>query len=485
MSGPQRPGDYPRASARIVREQPDMRAAVTGAVRSKDERRRAAWADLDIDHWRDWARDLKTHVLTNLDVYLERAEDRLTENGVRVHWAEDGADACRVVASIARSREAKRVVKAKSMLTEEIGLNAHLEGLGLDVRETDLGEFIIQLLGEPPSHIVGPSLHRSLEDCRRLFHDRFGTPLDASPDALAAAARRLLRDDFLRADVGVSGANFLVAETGTLVLIENEGNIRISTSLPKVHVALVGIEKLVPNLDDLAAMVPLTARAATGQPIGNYVSLIQGPRQPGEPDGPEEVHVVFVDNGRTRLLADEHAWEALRCVRCGACLNICPVYRQTGGHAYGWAYSGPIGAILAPGILGLEEAMPLPYASSLCGACAEVCPVRIPIPELLVYWRERAAQAGLQPTAERVGVQAFATLAEHPRLFGAASGLLRHVPVHLGGRALPVLGGWVRERAAPPPSPERFLTMWHGSDSGDAGSGSGHPPSMWNEEETE
>lgn len=453
-----RPSDYGAESARIVRDDPAMRTSITGAVRSKDEKRQAAWAQIDAEAWRDWARDVKTHVLTHLDRYLEEAEDALIRNGVTVHWAETAAQACDVVARIATDRGARRVVKAKSMLTEEIGLNGSLEHAGLEVRETDLGEYIIQLLDEPPSHIVGPSLHRSLEDCRRLFHERFGTPLDASPEALAATARRILRNDFLEADLGVSGANFLAADTGTIALIENEGNIRISTSIPPVHVAMIGIEKLVPRFEDLAGLIQLTARSATGQGIGNYVSLIQGPRRPGERDGPDEVHVVFVDNGRTRLLADEHAWEVLRCVRCGACLNTCPVYRQTGGHAYGWAYSGPIGAILAPGILGLEAAMPLPFASSLCGACAEVCPVRIPIPELLVYWRERAVEAGLTPTVEGVAMKSWAALAEHPGAFGLASDLVGALPLERTGRKLPMLRGWMGERAAPVPSPERFLS---------------------------
>ena len=466
MSIRSNPGDYASASARIIREEPAMRAAVTGAARSKDDRRRAAWSEIDADAWRDWARDLKTHVLTHLDRYLEQAEASLVRNGVHVHWAETADEACRVVEEVARRHGARRVVKAKSMLTEEVGLNPFLERAGLEVRETDLGEFIIQLLDEPPSHIVGPSLHRSLDDCRRLFHERFDTPLDAAPETLAATARQVLRDDFLEADLGVSGANFLAADTGTIALIENEGNIRISTSIPPVHVALVGIEKLVPRFDDLAGMIQLTARSATGQPIGNYVSLIQGPRRPGEPDGPEEVHVVFVDNGRTRLLADPQAWEVLRCVRCGACLNICPVYRQTGGHAYGWAYSGPIGAILAPGILGLEASMPLPFASSLCGACAEVCPVRIPIPELLVYWRERAAEEGLAPMMETGAMRMWATLAEHPDVFGAVSRAVGAVPLEKIGRALPVLRGWLGERAAPEPSPERFLGTWSRKEEG-------------------
>ncbi len=326
--------------------------------------------------------------------------------------------------------------------------------------ETDLGEYIIQLLGEPPSHIVGPAIHRSIEDCRRLFHERLGTPLDAEPDELASAARLALRQEFLDADLGISGGNFLAADTGTVALIENEGNIRLSTSLPRVHVAFVGIEKLVPRLEDVAGLLQLTARAATGQPIGNFVSLIQGPRTAEEVDGPEEVHVVLVDNGRTALLADDDAWEALRCVRCGACLNICPVYRQTGGHAYGWTYSGPIGAILAPGLLGLEEAMPLPHASSLCGACADVCPVRIPIPELLVHWRERGVAEGLAPRGESFASALYTALARRPGAFSAAGSLLRWTPWRSGGRALPVLGGWLRERAAPEPSPRSFRTLW-------------------------
>lgn len=227
-----------------------------------------------------------------------------------------------------------------------------------------------------------------------------------------------------------------------------------------MHVAFVGIEKLVPRLEDVAGFVQLTTRGSTGQPIGNYVSLIQGPRRPGEPDGPEEVHVIMVDNGRTHLLADDEAWEALRCVRCGACLNICPVYRQTGGHAYGWTYSGPIGAIIAPALLGLEQAMPLPFASTLCGACADVCPVRIPIPDLLLHWREQAVDAGLTSTTEAVGLTAYTTAAEHRGLFAAGGAMLRWLPWRLGGRALPILGGWMQERTAPQPSRRSFSSLW-------------------------
>jgi len=454
-----RPADYRRASAEIVEDRPEVRDAITGATLAKERDRKRAWGQIDADRWRDWARDVKAHALTHLETLLETAERRLTENGVQVHWADTADDALAVLDTVVNRHSVRRVVKGKSMLSEELHVNAHLERMGVEAVETDLGEYIIQLLGEPPSHIVGPSIHRSLDDCRVLFHERLGTPLDAEPDELAAAARSALRERFLTADLGISGGNFLVAETGTVALIENEGNIRISTSIPRVHVAFVGIEKVVARFTDLAGLVQLTARSATGQPIGNYVSLIQGPRRADEADGPDEVHVVLVDNGRTRLLADDKAWEALRCLRCGACLDVCPVYRQTGGHAYGWAYSGPIGAIIAPGILGLEAAMPLPFASSLCGACGEACPVRIPIPEILVHWRERAVSEHLTPVSEAMALKAFTAMALRPALFGLGHGLLR-TPLPQAGRALPVIGGWVQEREPPRPGAKSFMSMW-------------------------
>jgi len=460
MSGHGTPGGYRQQSAETIRDRPQTRQSVLSGTDRANDHRDHAYADIDSDRWRDWGRDVKTHALTHLDRYLEEAERSLEASGVRVHWAETAADALTVLRGIVREHDVKSVVKAKSMLTEELGVNEHLERLAVHVRETDLGEYIVQLLGEPPSHIVAPVMHLSLDDCRRLFHERLGTPLDGDPETLVAAAREALREEFLAADLGISGGNFLVAETGTVALIENEGNIRLSTSLPRVYVAFVGIEKIVPRFEDLAGFIQLTTRAATGQAIGNYVSFIQGPRTDDEVDGPEEMHVVLVDNGRTGLLADDTAWEALRCVRCGACLNICPVYRQTGGHAYGWTYSGPIGAIIAPGLLGLEKSMPLPYASSLCGACADVCPVRIPIPELLVHWRERAVDAGLTSKVEGIGLAAFAAAAAHPTLYGAGAALLRLAPWQSAGRALPVLGGWMQERTAPEPSPKNFRALW-------------------------
>jgi L-lactate dehydrogenase complex protein LldF len=459
---------YRENAARSLRETPGVRAAVTSAALHFDTSRQKAYGGIEAETWRFWAERVKTHALTNLDSYLEQAERRLEENGVRVHWAADAEGVHGILADIVRARGVRRAVKGKSMLSEELEVNGALERLGVEVFETDLGEYILQLLGEPPSHILGPAIHRSLDDIRRLFADRFGTAADASPEALAAAARAVLRQAFLTADLGITGANFVVAETGTIALIENEGNIRLSTSAPRVHVALVGIEKLLPRWDDLAGFLQLTARAATGQPIGCFVSLVQGPARTAaggsharraEPDGPEEMHAVFVDNGRTGVLADPDAWEVLRCVRCGACLNACPVYRQTGGHAYGWVYSGPLGAVLNPGLLGLERTKPLPFASTLCGACADVCPVRIPIPKLLLGWRARAVADGLAPAAEVTAMAAYGAAAVRPRLFALGGALMRVLPRAFRGR-LPLLRRWARGREVPAPSPRPFLQLW-------------------------
>lgn len=438
---------YPRRSREVLERHPETRQAVTGAALAFDGQRRRAYAEIDVDAWRTWAAGVKSHLLTHLDRYLEQAEARLVALGASVHWAADAADARDILDRILRRHGVRTVVKGKSMLGEELGLNAHLAHRGVEPLETDLGEYIIQLLHEPPSHIIGPAIHRSLDEIRALFARELGTPPDAEPAVLAAAARRRLRQAFLTADMGITGANFAVAETGTLALIENEGNIRLSTSAPPVHVAFVGIEKLLPRWSDLAAFLQLTARAATGQPIGTYVSLLHGPRRSGEPDGPEELHVVFVDNGRSRVLADPEVWEALRCVRCGACLNTCPVYRQTGGHPYGWVYSGPIGAVLAPAMLGLEEALPLPFASSLCGACGDACPVRIPLPELLLTWRHRAVERGLTGASERAAFRAFATAATRPALFSRLARLATTLAP--AARRLPVLRAWDGSRELP------------------------------------
>lgn len=438
----------------MLAESSGVRESVTAATLAFDARRSRAYDEIDIEAWREWAAAVRSHALAHLDRYLEEAEDNLIANGARVHWARDAEEARTVLDGLVDETGASSVVKAKSMLSEELRLADHLERRGVRVSETDLGEYVIQLFDEQPSHIVGPAIHRSLDECRTLFHELFGTRPDAAPDELAAEARLRLRKDFLGADIGITGGNFVAADTGTVALIENEGNIRLCTSLPKTHVAFVGIDKVTAKSSDLAGLLQLTARAATGQTVGNYVSFVQGPRKGDEPDGPEELHVVFVDNGRTRALADPRAWEALRCVRCGACLNSCPVYRQTGGHAYGWVYSGPIGAVLAPSMLGLKQAMPLPFASTLCGACGDVCPVRIPIPELLRYWRARAADEGLVPIGQRWAVRAWAHLAERPHLFRRMEAAIGKVPFEKGvvrgaAKALPVLGRWLAERELP------------------------------------
>ena len=454
------PRAYPEESRALLAGRPEVRESVTKAALHFHRNRARAYAEVPVEDWRDFAAQVKAHVLSRLDRYLEEAEARLLEKGAVVHFAEGPEDAHRILGEIVKKEGVRLAVKAKSMLTEELGLNAFLASQGVEVWETDLGEFIIQLAEEPPSHIVGPAIHKSLEEIRALFAEHLGTPKDASPEELAAAARRFLREKFLSAELGISGGNFLVAETGTLVLVENEGNIRLSTSLPRVHVAFVGIEKLLPRLEDLAVFLPLLARAATGQPIGTFVSLIEGPKRPGEPDGPEVLHVVFVDHGRTAALADDEAHVVLRCIRCGACLNACPVYRQTGGHPYGFVYSGPIGKVLAPALLGPKDAYPLYHASTLCGACAEVCPVKIPIPKLLLTWRERAVREGLTYPFERPLVRAYAEAMVRPSAYRLASKAMRLFPGVWKSEALPLVRAWTRLRAGLELSPRPFHELW-------------------------
>ena len=391
---------------------------------------------------RQIASDMRLHTLEHLDIYLERLEAQATAAGVKVHWARDAAEARVVVLDIARRHHVTSAVKSKSMATEEIGLNQALEDAGIEAIETDLGEYIVQLDGTGPSHIIVPAVHLTKEAIADLFRRRLNREVPADPALLSALARDVLREKFLRAGMGISGANFLVAETGTLVMVTNEGNGRMCTSLPNVHVVVAGIDKVIPDWESLAVFLKLLAPSATGQKLTAYTSFITGPRRDGEEIGPKEVHLVLLDNGRSKVLRDPVGREALKCIRCGACLNVCPVYKNVGGFAYGWFISGPIGAILLPQLLGTRVARELPYASTLCGACAEACPVKVPFPTILRHLRHRVAEGDAHgepglPTAMRI-------------VAGAVSIALTWSPIYeFGGRVLSCLsrvlsrGAWL------------------------------------------
>jgi L-lactate dehydrogenase complex protein LldF len=456
-----------KAAAKAALVDPQLRTALDRALGAFVGNRRAALTDLEgFEALRERAAAVKVHLLDHLDVYLERLIDALEARGVQVHFAADAAEARSIVVDVAHAAGARTAVKSKSMVTEEIGLNDALAAAGVVPVETDLGEYILQLGDDVPSHIVGPALHWTRERVAGLFHEHLGTPLDADPLALTRAARLELRRAFLTADLGISGVNFACADTGTLVVVENEGNARLATSLPRVHVAVMGLEKLLPRLADLPTFLALLARSATGQAATSYVNLISGPRRPGETEGPEAVHVVLVDAGRSEVLADPELRAALRCIRCGACLNHCPVYGRVGGHAYGWVYGGPIGAILNPGLLGLSRTRDLPNASTLCGACADVCPVKIPIPDLLLTHRLRAVEGHLTDPAERAAVGAFAFVAERPALWGAATAAGRFAAALLArdgqarGAWVPLLRRWLAERDLAVAGGPSFRERW-------------------------
>lgn len=414
---------------------------------------------------RDLARQVKARTIHQLDRHLERLADAFAERGGQVHFAANAEEARRIVVDLARQANARLAVKSKSMTTEEIDLNAALMAAGVETVETDLGEYILQLAGESPAHIIAPAIHKTRADVTELFAEKLGSPRLTRHEELTQEARRHLRGKFRDADLGITGVNFAVAETGTLVVVENEGNARLTTTLPRVHVAIMGLEKVVPDWPSLAVFLEILARSATGQKMSSYVSVLTGPRRPGEQDGPEEVHLVILDNGRSRLLADPALREALYCIRCGACLNACPVYRRSGGHAYGWVYSGPIGAVIDPALLGYRRAAPLPFASSLCGACREVCPVRIDLPRLLLEQRARVLSAGGGRLRDGVAVRTFARICSSPRLYRLASRLLR-LAARLRRRGegwRPPFLAWGRERDLPPPPPATFLETWRRS----------------------
>ena len=376
------------------------------------------------------------------------------------------------ILTLAKERGAHLIVKSKSMTTEEIDLNERLEHHGLESVETDLGEYILQLAHERPYHIVAPALHKTRYDVAEIFSRRLHIPSETVPEKQTAIARAVLRDKFLAADIGISGANFLVADSGAVVLVENEGNARLTTSAPKVHIAIAGIEKVIPRAQDLATFLKLLARSATGQLLSVYTSFLSGPRRPGEIDGPDEFFVVLIDNGRTKLLPDRAKRQSLYCIRCGACLNTCPVYRKIGGHSFPWVYSGPIGAIITPQFMGIAHEPSLPFASSLCGACGEVCPVKIDIPKVLLELRSEVKKSEArekQNRIEKLAFRAFAWLMTHPRLYELAGLVAAAVAPSEDGRwirtvpmpmNLPPVRAWLSRRDLPPPPAKSFREMW-------------------------
>jgi L-lactate dehydrogenase complex protein LldF len=441
-----------------------LRAALDRATAQLGGRRLLALATLDdADAVRDRARAARLHAVANLGALLERFEARLIANGAAVHWAETPAEANAIIAGIAQRTSTRRAVKSKSMVSEETHLNDALAARGVEVVETDLGEYIVQLRNDRPSHIVAPIIHLTRQDVARVMEQRLGAPYTEDTQELAAIARARLREEFLRADMGISGANFGVADTGTICLVTNEGNGRMVTSMPRIHVALMGIEKLVETMSDLDACLKVLARSATGQKITVYTTLVRGPRSAADTDGPEELHVVLLDNGRSRILAGETA-EILACIRCGACLNACPVYRTIGGHAYGDTYPGPVGAIVTPGIRGLDAWRELPHASSLCGACREVCPVRLDIPRMLLALRRQASD---HPTPRSLApaMRMFAWAATRPRAYRTLTAAGRWSLARLAHRGwirrLPGIGrGWTKHRDFKAPARSTFQDRW-------------------------
>ena len=458
-----------KGNARDALNDPQLQRAL-GKVESGFSGKRRQVADRlpEFEALRDAARDIKDHTLAHLDLYLEAYERRVQESGGHVHWAVTAEDARRIALDICKRLKAKTVTKGKSMIAEEIGLNAHLSEAGIAPIETDLGEYIIQLRDEAPSHIIAPAIHLNRDqieaDFRRVHTDLPPERNLEEPASIMAEARAVLREKFLKADVGITGANFLIAETGTSVIVTNEGNGDLTQTLPKAHIVLASIEKVVPTLEDVSTILRVLARSATGQEISVYTTFSTGPRREGDPDGPGEYHVVILDNGRSSMLGGKFR-EMLRCIRCGACMNHCPVYGAVGGHAYGWVYPGPMGAVLTPALIGIDKAGHLPNASTFCGRCEEVCPVRIPLPKLMRHWREREFERHLSPATVRSGIAFWAFFARRPWLYRFATAIALRTLALLGGNRgrmhwLPLAGGWTRYRDFPVPERQTFQKQW-------------------------
>ena len=450
-------------------------AIYTATARLIDKRKHALEGEglPDYQLLRTRAHEIKKHTIENLDRYLDEFAVNVEAHGGTVVYCKDAVEVADFVLALAKDRGARLIVKSKSMTTEEIDLNERLEHHQLEAVETDLGEYILQLAHQRPYHIVAPALHMTRHDVAEIFTERLGVPHEIVIEKQTMIARRVLREKFLAADIGITGANFLVADSGAAVVVENEGNARLSSSAPRIHIVIAGIEKMIPRAQDVPLFLNLLGRSATGQPLTVYTSFLSGPRREGEIDGPDEFYVVLLDNGRTKLLADPEKRESLFCIRCGACLNHCPVYRKIGGHNYPWVYSGPIGAIITPQFHGVGANPWLPFASSLCGACAEVCPVKIDIPKILLALRSEvvdAKQAQGSGGLERIAFRAFAWVMRHPRVYGAlgrlaaafaprpaGDGWIRRLPWPMN---LGPLKNWLSQRDLPPPARVSFRAQY-------------------------
>ncbi|MEL6299026.1 MAG: LutB/LldF family L-lactate oxidation iron-sulfur protein [Pseudomonadota bacterium] len=464
-----------KSNARVALSDDQLQRALSGLPGGLVAQRARARAALpEFEMLRDVGKDIRDAALENLDAYLEIYEQNATAAGAQIHWARDADEARNAILKICKGVDAKLVTKGKSMLTEEIGLNGYLESQGLEVAETDLGEYIIQIRGETPSHIIAPSIHVTQDQVEADFREKH-THLNedrvlTEPHQLVDEARKVLREKYIRADVGITGANFLIAETGSSIIVTNEGNGDLTQSLAKVHVVVASIDKVVPTLEDVTSLLRLLARSATGQEFSTYTTFSTGPKRDADPDGPEAYHVILLDNGRSEMLAGEMR-EVLRCIRCGACMNHCPVYNAVGGHAYGWVYPGPIGSVLTPALIGVKDAGHLPNASTFCGRCEQVCPMKIPLPKLMRHHREAEFDAADTPWQQRMGLKVWASFAKRPRLYHLASRFaiagLSALSFGRGAfKRLPLAGGWVRDRDFPAPQKRTFQQLWSESKAG-------------------
>jgi len=458
-----------KPNAKKALENDDLQESLLKLQTGFPLKRLAAKAKLpEFEDMRDQARDIKDHTLRHLDFYLEAFESKVQETGGHVHWARDVKDGREIVHRICDAVGAKTVTKGKSMIGEEMAINEYLVEKGLVPIETDLGEYIIQLRNEPPSHIIAPAIHtrrKHVEEAFRKAHKEL--PEDRNLDELEdllKEARMMLRKDFLAADVGITGANFMIAETGSTVIVTNEGNGDLTQTLPRVHIVLCSIEKVVPNLEDCTTLLRVLARSATGQEQSVYTTFSTGPRGDTDPDGPEEFHVVILDNGRSKMLGHE-THDMLRCIRCSACINHCPVYQSIGGHAYGSIYPGPMGSVLTPALHGIEKSCDLPNASTMCGKCEEVCPVRIPLPTMLRSWREKQWEDGPVPVVQRAGLSMWAFWATRPKLYHFAVKIKMRIMGWLGRKnghlkSMPFTKGWTQTRDFPAPEGKTFQQLW-------------------------